>query len=571
MRKVIKSHREATMGLELCVARYFKASQLFEDSFCQKHISQLVKIKQDLEVLYLDTFYRKRGKSRGAGRRELQNIADGRLLGYRETYLYGFFTGFCIVLLVLIVILCRQLDIDLDGDPVFREQFPLFRGSALAILYMWLFACMVYMWTKSNINYRLIFRFNHHHSTFSEIMTRMMGFSAIFLLMFIWYIFHRDSEGSIGKALTFLPKEYTPLFVWLSIFIYMLVPSRRIFNGQGRAWLFNIWKRILTFRPLSFPLIFATDQTLSFVICFKDFDYAVCYYWAKLWGTDSHHCHSSTRLTSCFLPPFIPFTMRIIQCAMLASKEKEPFSSCHFWNIIKFLSCILLVVLAYISAHHPHDLFWVYTWVVAASFSMLYCYWWNLKLDWGFLGPKSKRRLLRNTLAYTSAGWYYFAIYANFILRLSWTFTISPAIMKKNIKPELFYLVCGFLEQFRRIIWNLFRVEKEHLANVGEFKAVGDMKLPFEVGSNEKTSDRHDRNEEALMEMNMMPRLTQREQRIVNDLRHSATRGLIMDNRKESLTIEQREFIVNMERKFPGKTSKDVINKKRRNNLKMTT
>lgn len=68
---------------------------------------------------------------------------------------------------------------------------------------------------------------------------------------------------------------------------------------------------------------------------------------------------------------------------------------------------------------------------------------------------------------------------ANLIMRLVWVLSISPDVISRNIRPELFALIVGFVEIFRRSVWNFLRVEKEHTANVGNFKAVPDMKLPI--------------------------------------------------------------------------------------------
>ena len=174
-----------TQGLEVCVKKYYKISSLFRDSYIQKNAFLLLKIKQDLENLYLDVFYGKRGQ-RGPGHQELMNIAEGRLISFWESYLYGYFSGFSSILFIMIIVLAWEGNLDLDHDVILREHFPLFRGVILIILYMWLLAWNVYVWTKSNINYRLIFKFNYHYSTFNHIMTRMMCFSSIFLIMFIW-------------------------------------------------------------------------------------------------------------------------------------------------------------------------------------------------------------------------------------------------------------------------------------------------------------------------------------------------------------------------------------------------
>lgn len=79
----------------------------------------------------------------------------------------------------------------------------------------------------------------------------------------------------------------------------------------------------------------------------------------------------------------------------------------------------------------------------------------------------------------------------NIILRFAWVFSISGDIIKKVfVRPEIFTMFVSFLEMFRRCLWNFIRVEKEHIANCGEFRAVDEMKYPFndvkyEVDENE--------------------------------------------------------------------------------------
>jgi len=66
-------------------------------------------------------------------------------------------------------------------------------------------------------------------------------------------------EGQTGKlhrALSFVPKEVIPLFVWLVFLGYMLFPHRKMFNGQGRLYMFRIAKKILKtpFISVDFPV-----------------------------------------------------------------------------------------------------------------------------------------------------------------------------------------------------------------------------------------------------------------------------------------------------------------------------
>ena len=61
-----------------------------------------------------------------------------------------------------------------------------------------------------------------------------------------------------------------------------------------------------------------------------------------------------------------------------------------------------------------------YLWVLAANVSTLYSYFWDLKMDWGFLQSNKNYPLLRKHLSYNHPNAYYIAIIGNLILRFSW-------------------------------------------------------------------------------------------------------------------------------------------------------
>lgn len=51
----------------------------------------------------------------------------------------------------------------------------------------------------------------------------------------------------------------------------------------------------------------------------------------------------------------------------------------------------------------------------------------------------------------------------NFFMRLTWIITISPKLAAFIGNTNLVFLVTGLIEIFRRGVWNLIRVEKEHV------------------------------------------------------------------------------------------------------------
>jgi EXS domain-containing protein len=78
-------------------------------------------------------------------------------------------------------------------------------------------------------------------------------------------------------------------------------------------------------------------------------------------------------------------------------------------------------------------------------------------MDWGFLEENTKNKFLRNELAYNNKTYYYLAISVNLMLRCAWVFSISPDLIARFLRPELFQAIIGFMEIFRRSVWNLLR------------------------------------------------------------------------------------------------------------------
>jgi hypothetical protein len=128
-------------------------------------------------------------------------------------------------------------------------------------------------------------------------------------------------------------------------------------------------------------------------------------------------------------------------------------------------------------------------WIVAAIFSTLYAYWWDIVMDWGLLHRDCPNKFLRKKILFApsvsalysaatvflKAGHlqtYYLAMVSNFFLRVSWVLTISPSFFRIVIHHEVFFLGIALLEILRRGQWSIFRVENEHLNNCGKFRVV---------------------------------------------------------------------------------------------------
>jgi hypothetical protein len=84
-------------------------------------------------------------------------------------------------------------------------------------------------------------------------------------------------------------------------------------------------------------------------------------------------------------------------------------------------------------------------------------------MDWALLQKNDRHKFLRKYLSFEPARNYYIICVANLVMRLSWILTLSPNIIALFGNSNILTLVTGMVEIFRRGIWNLLRVEKEHL------------------------------------------------------------------------------------------------------------
>lgn len=98
---------------------------------------------------------------------------------------------------------------------------------ALIILYTWLLAWNVYGWTSYNVNYKLIFRFNHHYSHLSQVNIKTLSKTKLpfrflkelqYLLLFCLYFyfgicFSKDKEaGLLMQSILSQQKSFLDLY-----------------------------------------------------------------------------------------------------------------------------------------------------------------------------------------------------------------------------------------------------------------------------------------------------------------------------------------------------------------------
>ncbi|MBA0752062.1 hypothetical protein Gohar_001057 [Gossypium harknessii] len=122
-----------------------------------------------------------------------------------------------------------------------------------------------------------------------------------------------------------------------------------------------------------------------------------------------------------------------------------------------------------------------------SAMAALYGTYWDLVVDWGLLQRRSKNRWLRDRLLIPYKSVYFGAMVLNVLLRFAWLQTVLD--LSLSLHRETLIAIVASLEIIRRGIWNFFRLENEHLNNVGKFRAFKSVPLPF---YNDEDEDRID-------------------------------------------------------------------------------
>uniref|UniRef100_A0A0V0HC74 Putative ovule protein n=1 Tax=Solanum chacoense TaxID=4108 RepID=A0A0V0HC74_SOLCH len=129
-------------------------------------------------------------------------------------------------------------------------------------------------------------------------------------------------------------------------------------------------------------------------------------------------------------------------------------------------------------AREPDSQLWFSIVLVTSVIATVYQLYWDFVKDWGFFNLKSKNFLLRDELILKNKSIYYASIALNLVLRVAWVETV----MHFNVRlfeSRLLDFFLASLEVIRRGHWNFYRLENEHLNNVGKFRAVKAVPLPF--------------------------------------------------------------------------------------------
>lgn len=432
-----------------------------------------------------ETFTKLEGGNRQKAMKRLRVPPLAAQASGKSIFRFGLFFGIFLSEILCIILVAVFAKLPQFSYPAFR----LFRGSFLVIYYVCMVGVNVYGWRSSGVNHVLIFEIDpRSHLNQFQLMEMGMFLADFWGAAVLLYQF---------SDLIHFPGYVTPLVLFTTMLVFLLLPFH-IFYFKSRLWLLKILFRIIR-APLArvrFPDFFLADQLNSLSFILPDFAYFLCFFINFI---DDHMMIKSSLRNSTIPPPgasrlfvpkagfcdgmmwglqpilkALPAWWRFLQCLRryrdLTIKSPVP----HLMNAGKYSTTLIAIVCSVISSINHHTAFFVLM-ILSKLCSSICTTTWDLVMDWGLMDCSSKENvLLRDELVYRFRAYYYGAILEDVIIRFAW---ILPLVFShfRIVDVEIITTIVMFAEVTRRIIWNFFRLENEHLNNCGNFRAVRDI------------------------------------------------------------------------------------------------
>ncbi|KAI5056457.1 hypothetical protein GOP47_0028742 [Adiantum capillus-veneris] len=442
---------------------------------------KVVKMMDEVEKIFTNYFTQGDHKKAMTFLRPIQQKSSHTI-----TFFLGIFIGCSVACLLTFGVLLHLNGFNSAADSpqetrknVYMDTiFPVFSFLSLVVLHLYMYGWNLFMWREKRINYAFIFEF----ATNTELKYREVLLVASGLTMLV-------VGGLLGHFIACMSPSIPfntaiiPLLV-LMVFLFILFLPFDICYRSSRYFFLASLKHIVL-SPLYKVVMadfFLADQLTSQVYMFKNAEYLMCYYVTGHLKRSSDACTSDNINYQAFtyLISLLPYWWRIMQCFRRWIDEHDKM---HAANGGKYLSATVAAAVS-LTYHNEMTKGWMAMSIICSTLATAYQLYWDFVIDWGLLRTKSKNYLLRDQLVLERKSVYFVSMVLNSFLRLAWLQSITR-IEVSNIDRRITNFLFASLEVIRRGHWNFYRLENEHLNNVGKFRAIKTVPLPFRAIEND--------------------------------------------------------------------------------------
>lgn len=402
---------------------------------------------------------------------------------HRVTFFSGFFFGCAIALLVSAILLIEAKKVlDKEQQAKYMDNiYPLYSFYAYIVLHMLFYSASIYFWRRYKVNYAFIFGFKQGTELgYREVFLLSTGLAVLVLSTFLVHLnIKMDS-----RTLHYDSIDWIPLGLVCVVLLITICPFNIIYRSSRffliRCFFRCICAPLCTVRLADF---FLADHLASQVQALRSFEFYTCFYgWGRHIKGESK-CHElDVYNVFYFIVAIVPYWIRFFQCVRRLFEEKE---SVHAINGFRYFLTIVAVAI-----RTAFELKKTTTWKVLAFvssiFAIMFNTYWDIFVDWGLIQKNSKNLFLRDKLLVSHKSVYFTAMVLDVILRFAWlqlVLKFNVSALRGDAKTSL----CSCLEILRRNIWSFFRLENEHVNNVGKYRAFKSVPLPFYYYDDENT------------------------------------------------------------------------------------
>ncbi|KAK9062503.1 hypothetical protein SSX86_019690 [Deinandra increscens subsp. villosa] len=452
--------------------------EMVEKSYLNQS-DEVAKLVESVEAVFVEHFC---NGNRDLGMKTLRQLP--KTDRHRVTFLTGCFVGLSLALVVTIILIIhvRKLLNSNGRDQYMTNIFPLYSVFGYLVLHMLMYAGNIYFWKRYRVNYAFIFGFKPNTELgYREILLVASSLSVLTLAAVLSNLeMDIDEHAKSSRTVT----ELIPLGLVIVVLLIAVCPFN-VFYRASRFFLITcIWHCVcVPLYKVTLPDFFLADQLTSQIQLFRNLEFYICYYgWGNYKNRDSDKCRKSSIYDDVSLViAIIPYYIRFLQCLRRLLDGED---SSQAVNGLKYLSTVAAVIARTFYVRKKG----MTLKLVAASTSVVatvYNTYWDLVCDWGLLRRNSENPWLRDKLLLPHRSIYFLAMVVNVILRLAWMQTVFDFHEAPFLHRAALIALISCLEIVRRGIWNFFRLENEHLNNVGKYRAFKSVPLPFSY-ENEK-------------------------------------------------------------------------------------
>ncbi|KAJ1423675.1 SPX domain [Sesbania bispinosa] len=270
--------------------------------------------------------------------------------------------------------------------------------------------------------------------------------------------------------------ELVPLSLVVLVLLITFCPFNILYRSSRFFFIKCLFRCICApFFPVTLADYFLADQLTSQFQSFRSFVLYICYYGLGEHSRRQNKCQSHDFYNvQYFIAGILPYWFRLAQCMRQLYEDRDINLAI---NGSKHLSTIVAMVIRTAFETKKGNT-WKVLALVSSAVTVLMSTYWDIVKDWGLLQRHSKNPYLRDKIIVPHKSVYYITMVMNVVLRLTWMQLVLELNWQTLHKVAIITFI-SCLEIIRRGIWNFFRLENEHLNNVGNYRAFKSVPHPF--------------------------------------------------------------------------------------------